>query len=815
MTSHANTQISKIIIDRQNKGASLAKVFIAEPPTSLEKKLGKLLVIIRVDSTLKKMQKSAEIIINTLYDSYYGQTPQGLDDDALEQHFEKALKNTNHAVIEHVKQEKVRWDKNKIHLIVALLKGRKLLLTKHGETRAFLLHRGKHQTIQMFDIAENAAEETGNAVVFQLFSELISGQLTPGDALFLCTQNILDFISQEKIKTLVYSLPAMSAAEQLKGMLSGASINTTFSAIITRLLTNKLSAHELLQPASQRSLDGLLETEAATTQLLSPKIRLNLKKYLNQSVEIAQTGWHRLKKNQLIKRLQNQETPSEITAEEEEKHLPALTFDHDERPTANLQSEKTSNATAGLPDTAEDTLRRGSAWPATAGLPDTAEATAGATLNTFLKAARRLVFAATIKTARFVNQMRRARQQTTSPKLFNTTKDRLSKTSRWYQRLPKKSRYLFIIVILAGFLFVQSLVWLGKDKEVDQTQTNYEQRVANISNLLNEAEAKIIYEDETRAREILNEASLLIDALPIEARKQKKQQEDFTAQLTTLAERLRHEIKIDRPAVFTTLAGGTSKINWLKDAVKNIYLNDVGANRLLIIDVDKQKEPVNIPLNEIITSPLKLPAVTDDNSFIFAQADNTFLLFDTLSKTFTPLTEGEQPIKEITDMFVYNNRLYLLDTASDAIWRIARGEENTLQAAQAWINEPGLTVAQAVSMTADGNIYVLLADGVVYNMSGGYRKNFELKNIDPSLTQPTKIWTNNDSEFLYILEPVNKRLVVINKNPQAEARYGSLVNQYTSDKFDQLKDFIVREGEKKIFLLNNNTVYEITASHLP
>src|SRR3972149_11360720 len=132
MTSHANTQISKIIIDRQNKGASLAKVFIAEPPTSLEKKLGKLLVIIRVDSTLKKMQKSAEIIINTLYDSYYGQTPQGLDDDALEQHFEKALKNTNHAVIEHVKQEKVRWDKNKIHLIVALLKGRKLLLTKHG-----------------------------------------------------------------------------------------------------------------------------------------------------------------------------------------------------------------------------------------------------------------------------------------------------------------------------------------------------------------------------------------------------------------------------------------------------------------------------------------------------------------------------------------------------------------------------------------------------------------------------------------------------------------------------------------------------------
>ena len=79
--------------------------------------------------------------------------------------------------------------------------------------------------------------------------------------------------------------------------------------------------------------------------------------------------------------------------------------------------------------------------------------------------------------------------------------------------------------------------------------------------------------------------------------------------------------------------------------------------------------------------------------------------------------------------------------------------------------------------------------------------------LDPKLESPTKIKTTAESKYLYILDPPTKRLAVLNKD-------GDLISQYTSSKFDQLKDFVVVEAEKKIYLLNGSSVFGIAASHL-
>jgi hypothetical protein len=43
---------------------------------------------------------------------------------------------------------------------------------------------------------------------------------------------------------------------------------------------------------------------------------------------------------------------------------------------------------------------------------------------------------------------------------------------------------------------------------------------------------------------------------------------------------------------------------------------------------------------------------------------------------------------------------------------------------------------------------------------------------------------------------------------------GDFINQYTSNKFDNLKDFQIDEANKKIYFLNGTTVYSIEAVHL-
>jgi hypothetical protein len=71
----------------------------------------------------------------------------------------------------------------------------------------------------------------------------------------------------------------------------------------------------------------------------------------------------------------------------------------------------------------------------------------------------------------------------------------------------------------------------------------------------------------------------------------------------------------------------------------------------------------------------------------------------------------------------------------------------------------------------------------------------------------TKLTISEDQDYIYIFEPTGKRLVVFNKN-------GNFVNQYTSNRFDNLRDFQVDEKNKKIYFLNSASVYSIEAVHL-
>ncbi len=70
------------------------------------------------------------------------------------------------------------------------------------------------------------------------------------------------------------------------------------------------------------------------------------------------------------------------------------------------------------------------------------------------------------------------------------------------------------------------------------------------------------------------------------------------------------------------------------------------------------------------------------------------------------------------------------------------------------------------------------------------------------MENPNKIFTNLQIDELYILEPVKNRLIIIDKK-------GGIIKQYQSDKFNDLKDLVVLEKEKKIYLLNGTEIVEI------
>ena len=123
-----------------------------------------------------------------------------------------------------------------------------------------------------------------------------------------------------------------------------------------------------------------------------------------------------------------------------------------------------------------------------------------------------------------------------------------------------------------------------------------------------------------------------------------------------------------------------------------------------------------------------------------------------------------------------------------------------------WITD-GTDVRSATMLAIDGSLYVGQSDGRVMRFLKGKKTDFALSPIEPPLTALTDIWTDETSDYLYALDPAQKRLLVFTK------KTGALKAQYTSQKFTNLQKFFINEHTKTAYLLNDTNVVSIPLSH--
>ncbi len=84
---------------------------------------------------------------------------------------------------------------------------------------------------------------------------------------------------------------------------------------------------------------------------------------------------------------------------------------------------------------------------------------------------------------------------------------------------------------------------------------------------------------------------------------------------------------------------------------------------------------------------------------------------------------------------------------------------------------------------------------------GVYEKTLSIS-IFPKIKNLAKIKTKPGLAYLYLLEPSNNRIIVIDKN-------GNVIKQIESDKFGNLKDFSISENGKTIWILNAEQIYKV------
>ena len=158
-------------------------------------------------------------------------------------------------------------------------------------------------------------------------------------------------------------------------------------------------------------------------------------------------------------------------------------------------------------------------------------------------------------------------------------------------------------------------------------------------------------------------------------------------------------------------------------------------------------------------------------------------------------------------LYAYAGNLYLLNKDDSSINRYAAIPDGFADG-QSWLIEDlDPDFSKVISWTIDGSIWLLDDGGRILKFSLGNQQNFKIKGVIPQMLNPKEIYTNEEQEYLYVLDPDESRIVVISKEGDYKA-------QYKSEKIKEAKDLTVSESEGKIILLTGDKLQSLEIEHL-
>ncbi len=194
--------------------------------------------------------------------------------------------------------------------------------------------------------------------------------------------------------------------------------------------------------------------------------------------------------------------------------------------------------------------------------------------------------------------------------------------------------------------------------------------------------------------------------------------------------------------------------------------------------------------------------VTD--GLLFYSKPDKFILFDNdWNKSFD--LESYSTSSDFNYLSSFNSNLYSWDEKSGQIIKNQYLAQNQWDKSRVWLKNSidQEKANKAQSMAIDGGVWILNKNGSI-----DYYLNRELEktinpDVFPEFKSPTKIWTNSATSYLYILEPEQKRIVVIDKFSD------KVIRQYRSESFEALKSISVSSDGTDIYALSGLKIYKI------
>lgn len=195
-----------------------------------------------------------------------------------------------------------------------------------------------------------------------------------------------------------------------------------------------------------------------------------------------------------------------------------------------------------------------------------------------------------------------------------------------------------------------------------------------------------------------------------------------------------------------------------------------------------------------------------DTLYIYT-SENKILGLDTTTDTIEEVRvsqDGNDWQKSVA-LSTYSSNIYSLDSETGEVWRHSKLDDGFSKGID-YLDTRKISIKDAIDLTIDGSIFVLKADSSVAKfVRGSWDSDFilgEIPSPGSTIDEPVEIFTDSDSNFIYILDRALNRIIRFEKA-------GQYSNQFIFDDFE-IEQFFVNPRLQNMWLISGGNVYEVS-----
>ncbi len=216
-----------------------------------------------------------------------------------------------------------------------------------------------------------------------------------------------------------------------------------------------------------------------------------------------------------------------------------------------------------------------------------------------------------------------------------------------------------------------------------------------------------------------------------------------------------------------------------------------------IFKLDKNKKEVLMEIDKKFDS-----AVVLKNNILFFTKPNQLTILRNDQFSILSLEIPHQDF-DFSDLAYFKENLYFFDKKAGQIikYPLTQLEQDffKLGKPEVWLKK--VIENESKSFGVDGFLWILNKDAILKYQTDDLKERIK-PDIFPPPKEFSKIFVSPTLPHLYILEPLQKRILIFDKS-------GQILKQFQSEKFNNLLDFAISQDGKTIFLLNDLKVYRI------